>query len=90
MNSRGFARLGLLTLGLALSPLVVCDGDELLPATDSVASASIQSVAPIGNETGGVIGGYIATGTSAQYMGGGCERVRRPSCSRPGRRSTHR
>jgi hypothetical protein len=25
-----------------------------------------------------------------QYMGGGCERERRPNCNRPGRRSTRR
>lgn len=80
MNARGFARLGLLTFGLALSAAVACGGDQLLFATDSVAIAAPG------------IDRYIAGGTPAQFMGGGggCERVRRPSCNRPGRRSTHR
>ena len=95
MNACGVARLGLLTLGLSLSAAVVCDAQELLPATDIVVSAasSIESTALTSDDGGGgVIAGHIAniSGTSAQYMGGGCERERRPNCSRPGRRSTRR
>jgi hypothetical protein len=92
MNARSLARPGLLTFGLALSASVACGGYELLPATDSVAIAasSIESIAPTGNASGSGMAGYLVSGTSVQYMGPGCERVRRPSCNRPGRRSTHR
>jgi hypothetical protein len=93
MNAGGVTRLGLLALGLALSAAVACDAQELLPATDTVVSAasSIESTA-LTSDGGGVIAGHIAniSATSAQYMGGGCERERRPNCSRPGRRSTRR
>ena len=90
MNACAVARLGLLTLGLALSAAVACDVQELLPATD--AASSIESTALTSDDAGGVIAGHIAniSGTSAQYMGGGCERERRPNCSRPGRRSSRR
>ena len=92
MNARGVTRLGLLAFGLALSAAVACDTQELLRATDTLvtAASSIESTALTSDD--GVIAGHIAniSGTSAQYMGGGCERERRPNCSRPGRRSTRR
>ena len=94
MNAGGATRLGLLTLGLALSAAVACDVQELLPATDTAMSAasSIESTALTSDDGGGDIAGLIPniSRTSAQYMGGGCERERRPNCSRPGRRSTRR
>jgi hypothetical protein len=94
MNGCGVARLGLLAVGFALSAAVACGAQELLPATDTVMSAAsgIESTALTSDDGGGVIAGHIASisGTSAQYMGGGCERERRPNCSRPGRRSTRR
>jgi hypothetical protein len=94
MNAGGATRLGLLTLGLALSAAVAWDGQGLLPATDTVvgAASSIETTAVTSDDGGGVIAGHIAniSRTSAQYMGGGCERERRPNCSRPGRRSTRR
>jgi hypothetical protein len=94
MNAGGATRLGLLALGLALSAAVACDAQELISATDTAMSAasSIESTALTSDDGGGVIAGHIAniSGTSAQYMGGGCERERRPNCSRPGRRSTRR
>jgi hypothetical protein len=94
MNACGLARLGLLTLGLALSAAVACNAQELLPATDTVvtAASSIESTALTSDDAGGAIAGQIAkvSGTSAQQMGGGCERERRPNCSRPGRRSSRR
>ena len=94
MNARGVTRLGLLAFGLALSAAVACDAQELLPATDTVVTAAsgIESTALTSDDGGGVIAGLIPdiSKTSTQYMGGGCERVRRPNCSRPGRRSTHR
>ena len=94
MNGSGVARVGLLTLALALSAAVAGDAQELLPTTDTVvtAASSIESTAPTSDDGGGIIAGQIATigGTPAQYMGGGCERERRPNCNRPGRRSTRR
>ena len=94
MNARGVNRLGPLAFGLALSAAVACGTQQVLPATNSVvnAAASIESTALINDDGGGVIAGHIATinRTPAQYMGGGCERERRPNCNRPGRRSTRR
>ena len=94
MNARGVTRLGFLAFGLALSAAVACDTQELLPAPDTVitAASGIGSTALTSDDGGGVIAGHIANGsaTSAQHMGGGCERERRPNCSRPGRRSTRR
>jgi hypothetical protein len=94
VNARGVTRLGLLAFGLALSAAVACDAQELLPASDTLVSAasSIESTALTSDDGGGVIAGLIPdiSKTSAQYMGGGCERERRPNCNRPGRRSTHR
>ena len=94
MNACGVARLGLLTVGLALSAEMACDAQEFLPATDTVvtAASSIESTALTSDDGGAVIAGLIPdiSKTSAQYMGGGCERERRPNCSRPGRRSTRR
>jgi hypothetical protein len=94
VNARGVTRLALLALGLALSAALACDTQELRPATDTVvtAASSIESAALTSDDDGGVIAGHLATisGTSAQYMGGACERERRPNCNRPGRRSTHR
>ena len=94
MNARGVTRLGLLAFGLALSAAVACDAQELLPASGTVvtAASSIESTALTSDDGGGVIAGLIPDirKTSAQYMGGGCERERRPNCNRPGRRSTRR
>jgi hypothetical protein len=94
VNARGVTRLGLLAFGLALSAAVACDAQELLPAADTVvtAASSIESTALTSDDGGGVIAGLIPDigKTSAQYMGGGCERERRPNCSRPGRRSSRR
>jgi hypothetical protein len=92
--AHGVTRLGLLAFGLALSAAVACDAQELRPATDTVmtAASGIESTALTSDDGGGVSSGQIANinGTSAQYMAGGCERERRPNCSRPGRRSSHR
>jgi hypothetical protein len=91
VNARGVTRLALLAFGLALSAAVACGTQELRPATDTAAS-SIESAALTSDHGGGVIAGQLATinGTPAQYLAGGCERERRPNCSRPGRRSTRR
>jgi hypothetical protein len=91
VNACGVARLGLLTFGLALGVALACDAPELLPATDTVLTAA-SGFESIALTSGGAIAGQIAniSGTPAQYMGGGCERERRPNCSRPGRRSTRR
>jgi hypothetical protein len=94
VNARGVARLGLLTFGLALGAGLACDAQELLPATGTVlaAGSGFESIARASDDSGGATAGQIAniSETPAQYMGGGCERERRPNCSRPGRRSTRR
>jgi hypothetical protein len=94
MNGSGVARVGLLALALALSAAVAGDAQELLPTNDTVVTAAsgIASTGLTSNDGGGALAGDIApiSGTHAQYAGGGCERVRRPNCNRPGRRSTHR
>jgi hypothetical protein len=94
VNARGLARLGLLASGLALGASVVCGTQDLYPATNTLvkAASSVERTAFISDDDGGVIARQIAkiSGTPTQYMGGGCERERRPNCSRPGRRSTRR
>jgi hypothetical protein len=94
VNVRGVARLGLLALGLASGAAVAYGPHELFPATNTLvkAASSIEHIASASGDGGGVIAGQIATisGTPVQYMGGGCERERRPNCNRPGRRSTRR
>jgi hypothetical protein len=93
VNARGVARLGLLTAGLAFGAAVAGGAQPLLPTTDTLVSAatSVRNIA-LTDGDGGADAGQIATssGTPAQSMGGGCERERRPSCNRPGRRSTRR
>jgi hypothetical protein len=93
VNARGVTRLALLAFGLALSAAVVC-GTQELRTTDAVVTAAsgIESAALTSDDGGGVIAGHLAisSGTPAQQMGGGCERERRPNCSRPGRRSSRR
>lgn len=93
MNARGVTRLALPAFGLALSAAMALGTQELRPMTDTVVTASsIQSTPFTSDDGGGVVAGHFVTasGTPAQYMAGGCERVRRPNCNRPGRRSTHR
>jgi hypothetical protein len=94
MNTRGVIRLALPACGLALSAVVAFGTQELRSVTDTVvtAASSIDSAAFTSQDGGGVIAGHLVTasGTPAQYMGGGCERERRPNCNRPGRRSTRR
>jgi hypothetical protein len=93
VNARGVTRLGMLALGLTLSAAMAGGTQQVLPATDAVvtAASSIERIA-LTSDDGGGIAGQIATngGVAVQYMGGGCERERRPNCNRPGRRSTHR
>jgi hypothetical protein len=94
VNALGATRRGLLACGLAVSAALACDAQELLPATNTAmtAASSIESTALTSDDGGGVRTGQIAkiSGTSAQYMSGGCERERRPNCTRPGRRSSRR
>ena len=84
MNARGFARLGLFTTGLALTALLTCGGYEPLSGPASAATVASSAAG------GGSVDGYVVGGTSALSMGPGCEKVRRPNCNRPGRRSTRR
>jgi hypothetical protein len=94
VNARGLAGLGLASLGVALSAAFAIGAQEPLPTTYALvtAASSVESVALTSAAGGDVPGGQVAGigGTPAQYMGGGCERERRPSCNRPGRRSTRR
>lgn len=93
MNARGVTRLALLAFGLALSAAAAFGTQELRPATDTVviAASSIESAALTSGDNG-VNAAHLVTVSraAAQYMAGGCERVRRPNCNRPNRRSTHR
>jgi hypothetical protein len=74
MNARGFARVSLLASGLALTAVLACGGHDPLAGSVSIAKNA----------------SYMVGGTSALSMGPGCERVRKPNCNRPGRRSTRR
>lgn len=94
MNARAVTRLALLACGLTLSAALAIGTQELRPVTNTVVIAAFSSEsAPFtSDDGGGVVAGHLVTvsGTAAQYMGGGCERERRPNCNRPGRRSTRR
>ena len=94
MNARGVARLGLLALGLALSAAMADGTQELFSPTNTLvnATSSVESIALSSGDGSGAIAGQLASigRAPAQYMGGGCEKVRKPNCNRPGRRSTHR
>ena len=94
MNARSGTRLALLACGLALSAAAAFGTQGHRPETDTMvtASSSIESTASTSDDNGGVNAGPLVTVSRApaQYMAGGCERVRRPNCNRPNRRSTHR
>ena len=77
MSSRGIAGLGLLASSLVMSAAVV-----LTP--EIVTASVVNNAASIANTSIGDAKELVA------QQGNGCERVRRPACNRPGRRSTHR
>jgi hypothetical protein len=77
MNSRGITRLGLLASGLAISATVAL--------TPDIASFSVVNAAS-GTSNSSVSGARELVG----QQGNGCERIRKPACNRPGRRSSHR
>jgi hypothetical protein len=77
MNSRGIARLSLLASGLVISATVA-----LTP--DIVASTAVNSASGTANSSVSSARELVA------QQGNGCERVRKPACNRPGRRSSHR
>jgi hypothetical protein len=94
VNARGVTRLALPACGLALSAAAVFGTQGLRPVTDTVVTvpSSAERPAFTSNDNGGVDTGHlgIVSRVRAQQMAAGCERVRRPNCNRPGRRSTHR
>jgi hypothetical protein len=77
MNSRGITRLGLLASGLAISATVALTPDSAAFGVVSAASGTSNSSASGARELVG-------------QQGNGCERIRKPACNRPGRRSSHR
>jgi hypothetical protein len=81
MKSRGAARVGLLASGLVVSAIMVLTPDiassEAL-ATSTFASGTIDN----GGSTAGAGGDHV------QRLG--CEKASKPTCNKPGRRSTRR
>jgi hypothetical protein len=84
MNTRGSARVSLLASGLVISSLLVSAPDiarsDVLDASSAVSGETSSSNR--GSAAADGRGGYV------QHLG--CEKLRKPSCSKPGRRSTHR
>ena len=84
MNPRGIARAGLLASGLVISSLLISTPDiarsEALNASSDVNDATVSSTG--GSAVAGGRGDYV------QHVG--CDKFRKPSCNKPGRRSTHR
>jgi len=84
MNPRGIARVGLLASGLVISSLLISTSDiarsDALTASSAVSGPAISSTG-----SGAVTGGR---GDYVQHLG--CDKFRKPSCNKPGRRSTHR
>jgi hypothetical protein len=106
MNARGIVQLGALTFGIAaavaLAPDLVGSDDldihssslgyDLSPVTNSVANnaPSSENIVPTSTYSGGFAVDSLTAGAAVHAPQGGCERLRRPNCNRPGRRSTHR
>jgi hypothetical protein len=84
MKSRGIARVGLLASGLVISSLMVSTPD--IARSDALGTSSSVS-GPISGSNGGsaVAGGR---GDYVQHLG--CDKFAKPSCNKPGRRSSHR
>jgi hypothetical protein len=77
MNSRGITRLSLLASGLAICATVALAPD--------IATASVVNAA-----SGTSNSAFSGARELAGQPGNSCERIRKPACNRPGRRSSHR
>ena len=80
MNSRGVARVGLLVSSLMISGLLISAQDN---ARLYVSNATVAG--------SGVTGGSAVAGDRGNHVQSlGCDKPKKPSCNKPGRRSTHR
>jgi hypothetical protein len=84
MKSRGIARAGLLASGLVISSLLVS-------APDIARSDALNALSPAGGGTmSGDAASAVAGGRGSYVQHLGCDKFNKPSCNKPGRRSTHR
>lgn len=104
MSGRGVARMGLVAMGIAVgtavafTPAIVQSDDldggayGLLPAANEMASTAlgVEDIALTSDSISDVVPNWMVSGSTVYAQQGGCERVRRPNCNRPGRRSTRR
>lgn len=77
MSSPSITRLDLLVSGLLISAVMALTPD--IAAVNLVNTASSTANTSV-----------TGAGELVAQQGNSCERYRRPSCNRPGRRSTHR
>jgi len=84
MNSRDIARVGLLAAGLTVGSVFALPSD--ISWSDTTTAAGLGSSAVVNSPDSGIAAGD--RGTYIQHLG--CEKPKKPSCNKPGRRSTHR
>ena len=84
MKSRGIARVGLLASGLVISSLLVSTPD--IARSDALDASSTVSGPIISSNGGSAVAG--GRGDYVQQLG--CEKFNKPTCNKPGRRSTRR
>lgn len=84
MKSRGMVRVGLLAGSLIVSSLLGSPSDLSWSGTLTAASPGA------GPSVVGSVEGIATRDRGAHVQAVGCEKQRKPSCNKPGRRSTHR
>jgi hypothetical protein len=84
MKSRGIARVGLLASSLVASAMLVSAPDITRSDASDTSSAASPAISRSydGNATAGARGNYV------QRLG--CEKASKPTCNKPGRRSSRR
>lgn len=84
MKPRGVARMALVASGVMIGSLV-------MPTLDMVRSGVLNASSTISESAFSSYDGSARVGDRGHFVQQlGCEKARKPSCNKPGRRSTHR
>ena len=84
MKSRGIARVGLAASGLVISALLVSTPD--IARSDALDASSAGTGVTVSSDGGSAAAG--GRGDYVQHLG--CDKFNKPSCNKPGRRSSRR
>lgn len=84
MESRGIARVGLLASGLVTISLMVSTPD--IAGSGALNASGVASGVTVSSYGGSAVAG--GHGDYVQQLG--CEKASKPTCNKPGRRSTRR